>query len=144
MLLSIEHLQLKNAPVKKLRKRFIGLFFVSQQVGIVAYELELPASWRIHNIFHVSLLHPFRTNQWTQSTTVGQVEDLEPKDDEPYEVEKLLHWRWTSPSTKRQKEYLVLWKNYSIYDASWTPADHFTYPEELKKMEDRDQPAEDN
>ena len=50
----------------------------------------------------------------------------------------------THHSTKMQKEYLVLWKHYSIDDASWTPADHFTYPEELKKMEDRDQPAEDN
>ena len=144
VLLSTEHLQLKNAPVRKLRKRFIGPFFVSRQVGTVAYELELPKSWRIHNVFHVSLLRPFRTSQWTQPTTAGQVEDLEPEDDEPYEVEKLLRWRWTGPSTKRQKEYLVLWKNYSIDDASWTPADHFTYPEELKKMEDRDQPAEDN
>ena len=63
VLLSTEHLQLKNAPVKKLRKRFIGPFFVSRQVGTVAYELELPTSWRIHNVFHVSLFHPFRTSQ---------------------------------------------------------------------------------
>ena len=71
VLLSAEHLQLKNAPVRKLRKRFIGPFFVSRQVGTVAYELELLASWRIHNVFHVSLLRPFMTSQWTQPTTAG-------------------------------------------------------------------------
>ena len=89
----------------------MGPFFVFRQVGTVAYELELPKTWKIQNVFHVSLLPPFRTSQWTQPTTVGQIEDLEPEDDEPYEVEKLLRWRWTGPSTKRQKEYLVLWKN---------------------------------
>ena len=74
------------------------------------------------------------------------MEDLEPEDDEPYDVEKLLRWRWTGPSTRRrrQKEYLVLWTGWSIDDASWTPEGNFTDPEELQKMVERDQPVEDN
>ena len=48
------------------------------------------------------------------------------------------------PVTKRHKEYLVLWKDYSLDDASWTPAENFTYQEELKKMIKRDKPVEDN
>ena len=144
VLLSTEHLNMKNAPIRKLKKRFVGPFFVVRQVGPVAYELDLPEQWKIHNIFHVSLLRPFRTSSWTSPTTAGQVEELEPEEDEPYEVEKLLRWRWTGPSSRRQKEFLVLWKDYSIDDASWTPTENFTYPEELKKMIDRDQPVEDN
>ena len=77
-------------------------------------------------------------------TLSGEVDELEPEEDEPYDIEKLLSWRWTGPSTKRRKEYLVLWMDYSIDDASWTPEENFTYPEELKKMIKRDKPVEDN
>ena len=101
---------MKNAPIRKLKKRFIGPFFVIRQVGPVAYELDLPEQWKIHNIFHVSLLRPFRTSSWTSPTTAGQVEELEPEEDEPYEVEKLLRWRWTGPSSRRQKEFLFYGK----------------------------------
>ena len=41
VLLSTEHLQLKHAPVHKLRKRFVGPFFVTKRVGSVAYEPEM-------------------------------------------------------------------------------------------------------
>ena len=90
VLLSTEHLQLKNAPVRKLKRRFVGPFTVVRQVGPVAYELKLPQGWKIHNVFHTSLRRPFRFSRW--STTEKEIEDtdLELEDDEPYEVEKLL------------------------------------------------------
>ena len=69
--------------------------------------------------------------------------EIKPEDDEPYEVEKLLRWRWAGPSGRRHKEYLVLWKNWSIDDASWTPVANFTYQRELQKMVIRDKPEED-
>ena len=62
VLLSTEHLNMKNAPIRKLKKRFVGPFFVVCQVGPVAYKLDLPEQWKIHNIFHASLLRPCRTN----------------------------------------------------------------------------------
>ena len=40
--MSTEHFQLKNAPVRKLRKRFVGPFFVTKRIGPVAYKVELP------------------------------------------------------------------------------------------------------
>ena len=141
--MSTEHLQLKNAPVRKLRKRFVGPFFVTKRIGPVAYELELPQTWKIHPIFHTSLLRPFRTSTWS-TIEESAVDELELEDDRSYEVEKLLRWRWSGPSgRRRKKEFLVLWAGYSIDDASWTPADNFDYPEELQKMIDRDNPVED-
>ena len=143
VLLSTEHLNLKNAPVHKLRRRFVGPFFVVRRVGPVAYELELPETWKIHNVFHVSLLRPFRTSSWTQSVMEDQTEvDIE--DDREYDVEKLLRWRWKGTSSRRRtKEFLVLWTGWSIDDASWTPAENFTSQEELRKMIERDRPVED-
>ena len=142
VLLSTEHLQLKNAPVRKLKRRFVGPFSVVRQVGPVAYELKLPQGWRIHNVFHTSLLRPFRSSRWSTPQETEDAE-IEPEDDEPYDVEKLLRWRWAGPSGKRHKEFLVLWTGWSIDDASWIPAGNFTYARELQKMIKRDKPEED-
>ena len=48
------------------------------------------------------------------------MEDLElEEEDRSYQIEKLLPSKWTGPSGRRRKhELLILWKNYSIDDAS--------------------------
>ena len=142
VLLSTENLNLKNAPVRKLKRRFIGPFFVNQRIGPVAYELKLPSTWKIHPVFHTSLLRPFKTLQWTTSSDPAMGE-LEPEEDEPYNVEKLLRWRWQGPSSRQHKEFLVLWTSWSLDDATWIPAENFTSAKELNKMVKRDKPTED-
>ena len=71
------------------------------------------------------------------------MDELELEDNRSYEVEKLLRWRWSGPSTRRVREYLVLCSGYSIDDTSWIPAMNFDYPEVLEEMVTRDQPVED-
>ena len=95
VLLSTAHLQLKNAPVRKLKRRFVGPFFVVRSGGTSGLRAETcHRRGRYTNVFHTSLLRPFRTSQWSTTARRGDAE-LEPEDDEPYEVEKLLRWRWT-------------------------------------------------
>ena len=40
----------------KLEAKFFGLFWVLHVVEKQAYKLELSKKWKIHNVFHVSLL----------------------------------------------------------------------------------------
>ena len=44
-----------------------------------------------------------------------------------YEVEKLLRWCWSRPSGCKNKEFLVMWANFLIDDASWIPKANFDY-----------------
>ncbi|XP_066450165.1 vomeronasal type-2 receptor 116-like [Eleutherodactylus coqui] len=53
--LSSKNLKLK-VPSLKLAPRFVGPFPVTKAISPIAYELALPDTWRIHRVFHKSLL----------------------------------------------------------------------------------------
>jgi hypothetical protein len=59
VLLSIKNLRLPGVK-KKLSARFIGPFQVRNAIGSQAYRLALPTSYKIHKVFHVSLLEPWK------------------------------------------------------------------------------------
>jgi hypothetical protein len=44
----------------KLNPKWYGPFHISKEISSVVYRLELPASWRIHDVFHASLLSPYQ------------------------------------------------------------------------------------
>jgi hypothetical protein len=46
-------------PSKKLDHKLHGPFEVKDIISKNAVRLTLPRSWKIHNVFHVSLLEPF-------------------------------------------------------------------------------------
>jgi hypothetical protein len=51
-----------NLPylTKKLAPRQFRPFKVVAKISNVAYQLELPPTWKIHNSFHASLLTPYK------------------------------------------------------------------------------------
>ncbi len=48
--------------VTKLAPKCYGPFHISKEVSPVAYQLDLPALWSIHDVFHASLLLPYQEN----------------------------------------------------------------------------------
>ena len=53
MYLSTKGLRIQQQSNKKLRARQLGPFRVSHKIGNRAYAIDLPRTFRLHNVFHV-------------------------------------------------------------------------------------------
>ena len=91
VLLSSRNLSFKGVPTK-LQKKFVGPFKTVEKIGAQAYRLKLPDSWRIHDVFHISLLKRWRTALYRKEEEEVPIE-LEGTQEPHYEVEKILRWR---------------------------------------------------
>jgi hypothetical protein len=111
-------------PSRKLDVKRMGPFKVLEVIGEgkLAFKLELPAQMRIHPVFHVSLLEPYREN-----VLPGRVQTVPPpaevEGDLEYEVERILD----SKIERRKLKYLVDWVGYGPEERTWEPAEHLEH-----------------
>ena len=132
---------MKSTPAK-LQKRFVGPFQVLETIGQQAYRLALPEDWKIHPVFHVSLLRDWNAADVQEDQAVSQ--DDAPEIEEPFwEVEKILRWRKVTRNKKFIKEYLVLWRGFPVEESTWVKPEQFNKPELLQKFIQEDKPVED-
>ena len=111
-----------TCPSQKLDQKLLGPFEIVDVVAEskAAFELRLPSHWRIHPVFHASLLDPYRANK-----IVGREQPL-PKPPEivkgelEYEVDAVL----ASRIQRNKLQYLVGWKGYGPEERTWEPAEN--------------------
>src|SRR5258707_4105453 len=123
----------------KLAPKHYGPFRVNKEVSPVAYQLNLPASWTIHDVFHASLLLPYQENAIHGPNFSRPPPDLIQGTKE-YEVDHVVNDRRHGKS--RMLQYFVKWKGYPESDNTWEPAQNIHAPELLKKYHQR-YPLED-
>ncbi|CAI7782374.1 unnamed protein product [Closterium sp. NIES-53] len=116
VLLDMRNLNLSHLP-SKLRPRFCGPFLVEAQVTPVTFRLRLPATWKLHNAFHVQLLKPYKDpNQQFQGRQLPPPPPVLIQDEPEYEVERVLTHRRRGGNTL---EILLRWKGYDPTEESW-------------------------
>jgi hypothetical protein len=132
---------IKIAGSRKLHARWAGPFTIDSMVGPegkeVAARLALPARWRIHPVFHVSLLKHYRsdgTNRPAPPPLFFDAVDGSPV----WEVECLLRERVRSTG---QKEYLTRWKGFGPQEDSWTREDDILDPQLVEELRRRMAPV---
>jgi len=76
-------------PLKKLSPKLHGLFKVLEKKGSRAHKLEISPRWKIHPVFHVSLLEPYRaSNRPNREQPPRDHEEIE--GDLEWEVERIV------------------------------------------------------
>ena len=113
---------IKTKRNRKLEVKFFELFRVLHPVGKQAYKVELPKKWRIHDVFHVSLLEQDTTKKGRVDKNATEL-DAGNNDSREYKVEAI----WNSAVYTRKSEsghlpglyYLGSWKKYPEEENTW-------------------------
>ena len=139
-MLSTEHLALigERRRTRKLTERFIGPYRVKRVVNANAYELELPASLKIHPVINISHLKEYRDGVLAFPDRPVRLTRPEPEatDDNgapEWLVDRLLDHRRVKRGARLIDQYLVEWKGYPISEATWEPIENLTGSTELVK-----------
>ena len=137
VLLSTANLRfIHKDKASKLLPKFLGPFAIVKVVSPVAYELALPPELRIHPVQHAEKLKPVQ-----ESSTFAPHRSQVPLPPPPevledgkieFEVERILDRRIQKFRNGRTRtEYLVHWKGYPSYDATWEPAKNLDHSQAL-------------
>jgi len=111
-------------PSRKLDHKNHGPFQIEKIISPLAVKLTLPRKWKIHNVFHVSLVEPYRVGNRAPpdpSKILREADDIEGSQE--YDVDEIMG------STKKGHRVLYLVKRLDFPDRrDWTeePFDDFS------------------
>jgi len=126
--LEATHLRLPYQTTKLNPKRY-GPFTITEVLSPVVFHLQLLAMWQIHNVFHASLLSPYRETAVHGPNFVPPPSDLVDGEEEQ-EVERILnHWLF---GKSRILQYLIKWKGFPDCDNEWVSEPSVHAPDLVK------------
>jgi hypothetical protein len=103
-------------PSKKLAPRRDGPFEIAQVISPVTFRLRLPPTWKIHDVFHASLLTSYKETMEHGPNYSNPPGDLIGGEEE-FELDRILSHR----GTRGRRQYLVSWKGYFAAENTWEP-----------------------
>ena len=100
-------------------------------------------------MFHVSLLKPFRAGVFgpAREEPAEEEEDdefptLDVEDDEEPDIDRLVRWRKIREGNRVVTQYLIIWVDKPLEEATWRKAGDFDQ-QELRQLLEEGQPSKD-
>ena len=115
-----------NYPSRKLAPKQQGPFEISQVLSPLTYRLHLPSTWKIHDVFHTSLLSSYKETKAHGPNFSKPPPDLIGTEEE-YEVEQIVSHQGTAGRCR----YLTAWKGYSSSENTWEPESNLRHASEI-------------
>ena len=93
----------------------------------MAYELDIPTTWKIHPVVSIAHLSPcpdnsadpFNRTQPPPGPLAYDTDDTTDADGEVYELERIVDHRELKRGRKTMHKYLVRWKGYGAHEDVW-------------------------
>lgn len=129
VLLSTAHLRMVGSDTRtpKFSFKYLGPFKIKRIANANAYELDLPVQLRIHPVFNVNRLKSYRDGA-AAFPSRPRADDRPPPEitladgAEQYEVESIS----ASRGAGARAQYLVKWRGYPDWEATWEKASSLT------------------
>jgi hypothetical protein len=107
-----------DRPARKFDWRNIGPCRIIDKIGKIAYQLELPAGLRIHDVFHVSLLREHRQRKGERTPSPQPIRLKADESKREFVVGEIVDSRVQG----NKLQYRVRWKGYQEDEDTWEPA----------------------
>jgi len=118
-------------PSNKLDHKQIGPYTILEKVGSRAYKLDLPASVKLHPVFHISLLEPTASTEPIPGHHQPPPPPIIIEEQQEWEVEQILDSR----RHRNKIQYRVKWTGFHDPDKTWYPAENFeNSPDIIRKF----------
>ena len=103
-------------PSKKLAPKCHSPFEITQVLSPLTYHLCLPSTWKVHDVFHATLLSPYQ-----ETNTHGPNFSQPPPNMIDAEEEYKIDWIVAHCGNGKNCQYLTAWKGYPSSENTWEP-----------------------